>query len=67
MTINKPVSPKSGGQQDFPMNQQAQQGGVQVRERNGVWEVQVDGKFRGDYIQKEHALAAAASYKAVPR
>ena len=33
---------------------------VQVRERNGIWEVKVDGKFHGDYHQKEHALAAAA-------
>lgn len=33
---------------------------VQVRERSGIWEVKVDGRFRGDYHQKEHALAAAA-------
>lgn len=33
---------------------------VQVRERNGIWEVKVDGRFRGDYHQKEHADAAAA-------
>lgn len=38
----------------------AQQGGVQVRERNGIWEVRDHGVFRGDYHQKEHALAAAA-------
>lgn len=45
------------------MSRPAQRGGVQVRERNGIWEVQVDGKFRGDYLQKEHALAAAALHK----
>ena len=33
---------------------------VQLRERNGIWEVKVDGVFRGDYHRKEHALAAAA-------
>lgn len=33
---------------------------VRVRERNGIWEVKVDGKFRGDYHQKEQAVAAAA-------
>lgn len=33
---------------------------VQARERSGIWEVRVDGVFRGDYHQKEHALAAAA-------
>ena len=41
----------------------ASRGRVQVRERNGIWEVKVDGKFRGDYHQKEHALAAAALQK----
>jgi hypothetical protein len=29
--------------------------------------VRVDGKFRGDYHQKEHALAAAALHKLSPR
>lgn len=33
---------------------------VQLRRRSGIWEVKVDGKFRGDDHQKEHALAAAA-------
>ncbi len=45
------------------VNRAAQRGRVQVRKRNGIWEVQVDGKFRGDYHQKEHALAAAALHK----
>jgi hypothetical protein len=39
---------------------------VQVRERSGIWEVRADGKFRGDYHQKEHALAAAALLKLSP-
>ena len=67
MTNMKPVPPKSKGAQDSSMNRPAQRGGVQVRERNGIWEVQVDGKFRGDYHQKEHALAAAALHKLSPR
>ncbi|KRS13583.1 MULTISPECIES: hypothetical protein [Rhodobacterales] len=63
MTDMKPVPPKSRGAQDSSMNRPTQRNGVQVRERNGIWEVQVDGKFRGDYHQKEHALAAAALIK----
>ncbi|WP_246209540.1 hypothetical protein [Pikeienuella piscinae] len=67
MTNKQPVPPKSKGEQGSSMNRPPQRGGVQVRERNGIWEVQVDGKFRGDYHQKEHALAAAALYKLSPR
>ena len=67
MTNMKPVPPKSRGAQNSSMNRPAQRGGVQVRERNGIWEVQVGGKFRGDYHQKEHALAAAALHKLSPR
>jgi hypothetical protein len=33
---------------------------VQIKQRGGIWEVRVDGVFRGDYHLKEHALAAAA-------
>ncbi len=67
MTDMKPVPPKSRGSQESSMDRPVQRGGVQVRERNGIWEVQVDGKFRGDYHQKEHALAAAALHKLSPR
>ena len=67
VTDKQLVSPKSRGGQDSSMNRPPQRGGVQVRERNGIWEVQVDGKFRGDYHQKEHALAAAALHKLSPR
>lgn len=63
MTNMKPMLPKSKGAQNSSMNRPAQRGGVQVRERNGIWEVQVNGRFRGDYHQKEHALAAAALHK----
>ncbi len=57
------VPPRSKGEKVFSMDRSAQQGGVEVRERSGVWEVRVGGKFRGDYHQKEHALAAAALHK----
>ncbi|WP_299793777.1 hypothetical protein [uncultured Marivita sp.] len=49
------------------MNRPARRGGVQVRERSGIWEVQVNGKLRCDYHQKEHALAAAALHRLSPR
>ncbi|WP_235857927.1 hypothetical protein [Marimonas lutisalis] len=67
LTDKKPVSPKGGGEQGSSMNRPTQRGGVQVNERNGIWEVQVDGKFLGDYHQKEHALAAAALHRLSPR
>jgi hypothetical protein len=63
VTDKQPVPPRSRSEQSSSMDRSAQPGGVQVRERNGIWEVQVDGKFRGDYHQKEHALAAAALHK----
>jgi hypothetical protein len=63
VTDKQPVSPRSRGEQGYSTDRPAQRGGVQVRERSGIWEVQVDGKFRGDYHQKEHALAAAALHK----
>ena len=67
MTDIKPVTPNSRGGQDSSMSRPAQRGGVQVRERNGIWKVQLDGKFRGDYHQKEHAFAASALHKLSPR
>lgn len=33
---------------------------VRVRERNGIWEVKVDGVFHGDYHEQGNAMAAAA-------
>ena len=61
------TAPSSSQGEGSSMDRPARRGGVQVRERNGIWEVQVDGKFRGDYHQKEHALAAAALHKLSPR
>ena len=63
VTDKQPLPPRSRGEQSSSMDWSAPRGRVQVRERNGIWEVQVDGKFRGDYHQKEHALAAAALHK----
>ncbi|MGC8202651.1 hypothetical protein ACP2AV_08100 [Aliiroseovarius sp. PTFE2010] len=67
MTVKQPVSLKSRGAKDSSMNRPARRGGVQVRERSGIWEVQVNGKLRCDYHQKEHALAAAALHRLSPR
>ena len=60
MTDKHAVPPRRGPNQVPAMDPPVQRGGVQVRERNGIWEVKVDGKFHGDYHQKDHALAAAA-------
>lgn len=63
MTAKKPVTPKGRTEQASSLDRPAQRGGVQVRERNGIWKVTANGKFRGDYHQKEHAVAAAALVK----
>jgi hypothetical protein len=60
MTDKQQVLPTSSGEQGASTDQPAYLGGVRVRERHGIWEVQVDGRFHGDYHQKEHAIAAAA-------
>ncbi len=67
MSVKQSVPSKSSGRQGFYVNRPTQRDRVQVNERNGIWEVKVDGKFRGDYHQKEHALAAAALHKLSPR
>ena len=67
VTDEQPASPKDQERQDHPERKSIRRDRVQVRERNGIWQVQVDGKFRGDYHQKEHALAAAALHKLSPR
>lgn len=36
---------------------------VQVRQRSGIWEVKVDGAFRGDYRRREQAMTAAAELR----
>ena len=63
VTDKNPEPPRSGLEQGFSTDRPVQRSGVQVRERNGIWEVKVDGKFHDDYHQKEHALAAAALHK----
>ena len=63
VTDEHPASPKDQERQDRPEKSSIRRDRVQVRERNGIWEVKVDGKFRGDYHQQQHALAAAALLK----
>lgn len=67
VTDKHPGSPKGQGRLAPLQERPARRDRVQVRERNGIWEVKVDGKFRGDYHQKEHALAAAALLKLSPQ
>lgn len=43
--------------------QHAQGDRVLLREKDGIWEIKVDGAFHGDYPQKERALAAMALIK----
>jgi hypothetical protein len=33
-------------------------GAEEIRERNGIWVVTINGVWRGDYIKREHAVAA---------
>lgn len=33
---------------------------VQLHQRNGIWQMTIDGNFHGDYHRQENALAAAA-------
>lgn len=32
--------------------------GEDIRERNGIWVVSINGVWRGDYIKREDAVAA---------
>lgn len=64
MAIEKSRPPRDRGSPRPSVEPPAQPGGVQVRERNGIWEVRDNGVFRGDYHQKEHALAVAALLRA---
>lgn len=63
VTDKQPVPPRSRGEHRSSTDRTAGHRGVEVRERNGIWKVVVDGKFRGDYHQKEHAVAAAVLQK----
>ncbi|MFD0978280.1 hypothetical protein [Tropicimonas aquimaris] len=62
-TEKQPVPPRRGDGQVSDMDRSARPDRVQIRQRSGIWEVKVDGKFHGDYHQKELALAAAALVK----
>ncbi|MFW8636103.1 hypothetical protein [Cribrihabitans pelagius] len=55
--LHQPEEKKNSGQLYRPT---AEAERVRVRERNGIWEVKVDGVFHGDYHDKGNALAAAA-------
>lgn len=63
MAFEQPGSARGRAGQDPFIERVAQHDRVQVRDRRGIWEVKVDGKFRGDYRQKEHALAAVPKLK----
>ncbi|GAA6160165.1 MULTISPECIES: hypothetical protein [Ruegeria] len=59
--LKKPLhQPKKRQTSAHPYYPTAQADRVRVRERNGIWEVKVDGVFHGDYHDKGIALAAAA-------
>lgn len=38
----------------------------QIRERNGIWVVTIDGVWRGDYTKREHAVAAVKAAWGAP-
>lgn len=67
MTAKRSMPPKIRGGQGSYVNRPTQRDWVQVDERNGIWEVKVNGRFRGNYHLKEHALAAAALHRLSPR
>lgn len=67
MAIEDSPPPRDGAVPNLSTERPGQHGRVQVRERNGVWEVRDDGVFRGDYHKQEHALAAAELLKLSPR
>ncbi len=53
-------SPKTQEEEGPVLHRPVSSDRVLVCERNGIWEVKVDGKFRGDYHQEEQAFSAAA-------
>ncbi|MCV2866949.1 hypothetical protein, partial [Defluviimonas sp. WL0075] len=67
VTVEHPGPPEKLERRGRSAQKLAKRSGVQVRERNGIWEVKVDGKFHGDYHQEEHALAAAVLLKLSPQ
>lgn len=63
VTGEHPRSRRGTGGNGPSSSHEAQRERVEVHERNGIWKVKVDGRFRGDYHHKEPALAAAALLK----
>jgi hypothetical protein len=61
--VGQMESSGDGGATGPVMGRHISEDRVQVRERSGVWEVRVDGEFRGDYHQEDHAIAAAAGFR----
>jgi len=68
--LSKSTSVRQQGGVDFvhaPYAQRIERGGrvdrVQLIKKNNIWEISVDGVFRGHYHDREHALAAAALAK----
>jgi len=39
----------------------------QIYERNGVWVVTINGVWHGDYMQREHAVAAVVEARSDTR
>ncbi|WP_343504261.1 hypothetical protein [Alloyangia pacifica] len=56
-------SPGTLGTNRVSTSRPAQSNRIEVLARSGIWEVRADGKFRGHYLKKEHAVAAAALLK----
>ncbi len=61
MTVDPPRPERVEGPEGLESHRPTDR--VQVRQRNGIWEVKVDGTFHGDYHQEQHAIAAAALLK----
>lgn len=68
--LSKSTSARQQGAVGFahvPYGQRIERSGrvdrVQLIKKNSIWEISVDGVFRGHYHDREHALAAAALAK----
>jgi hypothetical protein len=64
-TTAKRESPAKAPKRSFPwrFDPSVREERVTVRNRSGVWEVRVDGVFRGDYHREDHARTAEALLK----
>lgn len=59
----RPVKVPEGKQPPTPLRPVVEPERVQLQERGGIWELRVDGVFRGDYHLREQGVAAAALAK----